>query len=114
MRQHETGLENCNGVPVGRVVHGGPGQGCSGPSGTVCVPRAPIRAELAFVARTIKGEETGEDRLQTCSLSLQREVCIPGEAEAPGQNLGMEMDSTSRSSSACYRSPKAEIFLSCA
>lgn len=111
MRQHETGLENCNGVPVGRVVYG---RGCSGPSGTVWVPRAPIRAELAFVARTIKGEETREDRLQTCSLSLQREVCIPGEAEAPGLNLGMEMDSTSRSSSTCYRSPKAEIFLSCA
>ena len=78
-----------------------------------CAPRAPIMTELAFVARRVKGEETREDRLQTRILSLQREVCIPGKAEALGLDLGMEMDSTSCSSSTCYRSLKAEIFLSC-
>lgn len=73
-----------------------------------------IMAELVFVARRVKGEETREDRLQTGNLGLQREVCMPREAEALGLDLGMEMDSTSCSSSTCYRSPKAEIFLSCA
>lgn len=77
-----------------------------------CAPRALIMAELAFVARRVKGEETREDSLQTWNLSLQREVCIPREAEALGLDLGMEMDSSS--SSTCYRSLKAEIFLSCA
>lgn len=75
----------------------------------VCAPNALIKAKLAFVARKIKGGGTREDRLQTYNLSLERRVCISRKAEALGLDLGVEMDSTSRSSRTCYRSPKAEF-----
>lgn len=66
--------------------------------------------KLAFVARRVKGEETWEDRLQKYSLSLQREVYIPGKAQAFGLEPGMEMDSTSHSSSTCYRIQRQRFF----